>query len=181
MVLPALARPAVLCSPFDLGVLLHLRDDTYELEIGDGDDDGDGLEHTAADHAHPLPLQPVAVAPAGIDKKLDACERDSGAWWGHWIGSCGNFHEVQQRCDAAVAALQLVTGAADAAAGPWESGPEKRGRDAALKQQSRRLHRELTMRSMAGERAADRSVEAAMSAVTAEVAAAAEEEPAGEP
>ena len=64
-----------------------------------------------------------------------------------------------QRCNSAIGALQLVSKAARAVEGSWVSGPDKRGRDAALQQQRRHLHRELIARSMEDERAAAEELE----------------------
>ena len=114
-------------------MLTHLRDETYALDTED-------------DESHKLAESATESSKGRLI--------DSGAWWADWIRDSQNFFQVMQRCNAAIGALQLVSKAARAAEGSWVSGPDKRGRDAALQQQRRHLHRELIARSMEDERAA---------------------------
>lgn len=131
------ARKSEAPEAFDLDVLLHLRDDTYELDVVDPEEGG---------RMRPKPK----VAAAARLMELGPGEvYDSGSWWGEWVGGCANFHELHERCAASLTVLQPVIDAAEAVAGPWTSGPEKRGRAKAIEQQYRRVRRELSKRSMA--------------------------------
>eukprot|EP01043_Picozoa_sp_COSAG02_P062069 COSAG02_NODE_8476_length_2557_cov_2.189992_2_plen_142_part_00 len=123
---------------FDLDVLAHLRDKTYELQIED-----DTFQPMKDGNGDASPANRVEESASRANED----ELDCGMWWSSWLTEARNFHQVMQRCDAATGALQLVATAADAAAGEWKSGPEQRGRIAALRQQRRRLHRELTTRA----------------------------------
>lgn len=128
-------------------MLLHLRDETYELSI-----EADAAQPLDANSNESNLVEELTQSSSAASQH----QRDSGSWWARWVGSCANCYQVVKRCDTATQALQLVSNAANAAAGAWQSGPEQRGRVAALRQQSRRLHRELIMRLMAEERAAAR-------------------------
>ncbi len=130
----------VMRRAFDLHVLAHLRDKTYELQIKD--DASQPMKHESGDTSLSNRLEKSAL-------RAYEGELDYGMWWASWLTEARNFNQVMKRCDAATGALQLVATAADAAAGEWKSGSDQRGRNAALRQQSRRLHRELTMRVMA--------------------------------
>ena len=124
-------------------MLTHLRDETHELDIED-DNLGGGSNG---------PKLTKKLAESATESSKGRLI-DSGAWWADWIRDSQNFYQVMQRCNAAVEALQLVSKAARAAEGSGVSGPDKRGRNAALQQQHRHLHRELIARSMEDERAA---------------------------
>jgi hypothetical protein len=136
---------------FDLDVLVHLRDETYELQIKDGA--SHTLKEESGDASQVNGLEESGESEESASRANEG-ERDCGMWWASCLTQAHNFHQVTQRCDAATGAIELVATAAHAAAGEWKSGPEQRGRNAALRQQSRRLHRELVMRSMANERVA---------------------------
>jgi hypothetical protein len=130
------ARESEVPEAFDLNVLLHLRDDAYELEVEDPEEEGR------------MRPKPKVAAAARLVELAPGELYDSGGWWGEWVASCANFHELHERCAASLTALQPVIGAAKAVAGPWASGLEKRGRAKAIEQHMRRLQRELTQRSM---------------------------------
>lgn len=146
LVLHAVFGRCVNCRPFELRALDNLRAKSHELLVEIEDDASQPMEDRI-DEASPV----NGLAGAALNRNENA--RDCGAWWASWVGSCANFHQVTQRCDAAAAALQPVAAAAQVAADGWASGAEHRGREAALRQQSRRLQCELVTSLMADENA----------------------------
>lgn len=109
--------------PFELRVL----DKSYELLMETEEDASQQMTDRIGDTS---PMNRLAEA----SSKENENARDCGTWWASWVGSCVNFQQVTQRCDAATAALQPVATAAKAAADEWASGAGHGGRAAAVRQ-----------------------------------------------
>jgi hypothetical protein len=146
LVLHAVFGLRVKCRPFELRTLDNLRAKSHELLVEIEDDASPPMEDRV-DEASPV----NRLAGAALNRNEIA--RDCGAWWASWVGSSVNFHQATQRCDAAAAALQPVAAAAQAAADGLASGAGHRGREAALRQQSRRLQCALVTSLIADENA----------------------------